>query len=694
MAVTQETTFNQLFSKANFSIQNTAFAVSLLCILAVFVVPLPKSLLDFALCLSLTFSLVILITVLIIEKPLHLSVFPTILLVGTMLRLALNVAATRLILTDGHHGPDSAGGLIHTFGDFVMGGNFVIGIIVFAILVVINFIVITKGSGRIAEVAARFSLDALPGKQMAVDADLGAGAIDEKEARERRKYIQEEMSFYGAMDGAAKFVRGDAIAAILIVLINIIGGMIIGMAQNGMNFLQASKTYTFLTVGEGLVSQIPALILSVAAGMLVSKSASEGSSDKQIVSQLSAYPAALGISAFFMLFLAFIPGIPKIPFFAIASILAFSMRKAIVVQSEDQNLVGDRTEEKAVKKEDDLGRNLAIDPIRIELSYSLLELAANDGPLVSMVKIVRNKLTEKLGFIIPSIRIVDNSNFVSDKYAVFIKNLKLAEGNVYKHEFLAIPGPANLSDIKGRDVLEPVNKTPAKWVKNEDKEKAREKGAAIINPVTVIATHLTFLIEENITELFSATVFNNLLQTLDKSISKIYQDLVPSQLQQSVILRVCSNLLQEGVSIRDLGKIIESIAEVSYLKSAVLITEHVRLNLSRYICSKFAEEQGQDGVLSVVSIAPEWEQAFEKALIGDDENKIITLAPDVIDKFMLAINDAIKKCNAQFHIVCAPVLRVHVKKMIQRNFSTIQVLSYAELQSKVPVKILGDISKE
>lgn len=688
--------FGKIFSKNNtFNFQNTAFAFSLIAVLALFVLPLPRFLLDFSLCISLTFSLVIFMTVLVIEKPLELSAFPTILLVGTMLRLALNVAATRLILTNGHNGETSAGYLIHAFGNFVMGGNFIIGIIVFALLVVINFIVITKGSGRIAEVAARFVLDALPGKQMSVDADLGAGSIDEKEAKNRRRLIQEEMSFFGAMDGAAKFVRGDAIAAILIVVINIVGGMVIGVLQNHMTFLEASKTYIFLTVGEGLVSQIPALILSVAAGMLVTKSSFDGSSDKQIIDQLSAYPAALGISSIFMFMLVFVPGLPKIPFFFIACVLAFSMKKALELKATDEtqeSIVSDNTKTPVMPNENPM-QSLVIDPIRIELGRTLFDLLDQNGPLINMVKVVRNKITEKLGFIIPSVRIVDNVQLEEKKYAIFIKNILVADGTIYKDKFLALIKNDELVDLAGERVNEPINNVPAKWISAQDREIAKERGCAVINPATIIGTHLSYAIERNITELFSASTFSYLVENLEKSVSKIYQDIVPTQLSQSAILKICTNLLSEGVSIRDISLIIENIGVVSHLKNISTITEYVRESLGRYICYNLASATG-NRILYLVSLNHSWEILFEKALIGDDENRILTLAPDLIQNFITAIKAKIAQYTLPFHLVTTPLLRSHVSKMIKKSLPMIHVLSYAEIQHSPAIEIIGEVEKQ
>ena len=678
--------------KVGFNVQNTSFAIALIGILAMFVVPLNKFLLDFLLCVSLTFSLVIFTTVLVIEKPLELSVFPTVLLVGTILRLALNVAATRRILTYGHFGETAAGGLIHAFGNFVMGGNFIIGIIIFALLVVINFIVITKGSGRIAEVAARFSLDALPGKQMAVDADLGAGTINEKEAQHRRKEIQEEMSFYGAMDGAAKFVRGDAVAAILIVAINIIGGILVGVMQNNMTLLDASKTYTFLTVGEGLVSQVPALILSVAAGMLVTKSSQEGSSDKQIVSQLSAYPISLSFSAAFILCTAFVPHVPKIPFILIAAILAFAGFKA--VGSKSVVKAQEKEKKKEIRKEeDDFMNNLKIDPIKIEFGNNLVSFLAPDSSVFSLIKNVRSNLSKSLGFLMPSVRLVENFDLSPNQYNIYIKDILVGVGEVFKGKVLILMHEKSFDKIPGMQVKEPIHNMNAKWIDSVYQEEARDQSATLIKPETVVVTHLNTLVEKNITDLFSAGMFNKLMENVDKSSAKMYQEAVPAVVSQSFVLKVCENILKDGYSIRDLSKIIESICEVVDLKNIDKVTEHVFNSMGKYICNRLAKNSGSDS-LNLLSLSNDWEDFFERALLGDENNKVLTIAPDIVDKFLnelkLALSNFSKK-GKTLHLVTSSTLRVHIQKLISKSIDSVKVLSYSQLEHNFPVEILGEV---
>ena len=450
-----------------------AFALGLIMMLAIMILPMPPMLLDGALAISLTFSVMILMTSLFIEKPLQFSSFPTILLVSTMLRLSLNVASTRLILSYGHEGPQAAGSVIQAFGNFMMGGNFVIGIILFAILVIVNFVVITKGSGRIAEVSARFTLDAMPGKQMAVDADLSAGLIDDVTAKQRRKDLENESSFFGAMDGAAKFVRGDAVAGLLITFINIIAGMIIGIVQMGLSFEQAAKAYTLLTVGDGLISQIPALIVSTAAGMLVSKSGVEGSVDKAFMSQLSAYPSALGLSSFLLGIMAIMPGMPFIPFMALASATGYgayrlTLRESLekIIDQSSKKDADDATDLGAKKASDDPMTALRMDHIRLELGYGLLSLvnSESDKKLTDQIKILRRQVASDMGFVLPSVRIQDNLSLGPNTYKVYVKEIEAGTGELQPNLLLVMNPTGDELDIPGQDTKEPAFGLAAKWM--------------------------------------------------------------------------------------------------------------------------------------------------------------------------------------------------------------------------------------
>ena len=572
-------------------------AVGMMAILVVLILPLPPLLLDFALAISITFSVLILMTSLFIQAPLEFSAFPTVLLIATMLRLALNLASTRLILAHGHEGTAAAGHVIEAFGNFVMGGNFVIGIIVFTILVIVNFMVITKGSGRIAEVAARFHLDAMPGKQMAIDADLNAGMIDEKEARRRRKNLEDESGFFGAMDGASKFVRGDAIAGLLVVLINVIGGMVIGIVQQGLTFADAAHAYTLLTVGDGLVTQIPALIVSTAAGLLVSKAGVAGAADKALLSQLSGYPKALGMSAAVMLVMGLLPGIPMIPFFALgggAASLAYLIdrraKRAVAAEAKKADIA------KAAPVEEPITASLKMDDLKIELGYALLPLVnAPDGSdrLTEQIKALRRSLAIEMGFVMPAVRILDNMQLDANTYVIKIKEVEAGSGKVWHGQYMVMDPAGNQVTMPGMHTTEPTFGLPATWIDAALKEEAGVKGYTVVDAATVLATHLTELIKANMSELLSYGEVQKLLKELPKEQSELIKDIVPTQINISGIQRVLQILLAERVSIRDLSTILEGIADgLPATRNAAMLAEHVRARLARQLCAQHTTPPG------------------------------------------------------------------------------------------------------
>ncbi len=521
-----------------------ALALGMMAILVILILPLPPLLLDFSLAISITFSVLILMTSLFIQAPLEFSAFPTVLLIATMLRLALNLASTRLILAHGHEGTAAAGHVIQAFGNFVMGGNFVIGLIVFTILVIVNFVVITKGSGRIAKVAARFHLDAMPGKQMAIDADLNAGLIDEKEARRRRKNLEDESGFFGAMDGASKFVRGDAIAGLLVVLINIIGGIVIGIVQQSLSFTDAAHTYTLLTVGDGLVTQIPALIVSTAAGLLVSKAGVTGAADKALLSQLSGYPKALGMSAAVMLIMALLPGIPMIPFLAlgggtasIAYLIDRRNKQAVVAETKKADTA------KAAPAEEPIAAALKTDDLKIELGYALLPLVnAPDGSdrLTEQIKALRRSLAIEMGFVMPAVRALDNMQLDANSYVIKIKEVEAGTGKVWHGQYMVMDPAGNQVTLPGVHTTEPTFGLPATWIDAALKEEASVKGYTVVDAATVLATHLTELIKANMSELLSYGEVQKLIKELPKEQSELIKDIVPAQITISGIQRVCA----------------------------------------------------------------------------------------------------------------------------------------------------------
>src|SRR5580658_5426905 len=588
----------QLFARVVATVQRgeIALALTVIAILTVLILPMPTWLLDISLALSLTLSVLVLMVALFIDRPLEFSSFPTVLLMATMLRLALNLASTRLILSNGHEGTAAAGHVIQAFGNFVMGGNFVIGVIVFMILVVVNFVVITKGSGRIAEVAARFSLDSMPGKQMAIDADLSAGLIDETKARQRRRELEDESNFYGAMDGASKFVRGDAVAGLLIVFINIVAGIVIGVLQKNLTFTAATQTYTLLTVGDGLVTQIPALIVSTAAGMLVSKAGVAGSTDKALFGQLSAYPAALGVVSFLMLALAMVPGIPLLPFLALSGLTGgAAWRPTEKKERAKAQAAAQQTVAAAPGKEEPIQTALQIDQLRLELGYGLLGLInSNQGArLTDQVRALRRQLAGEMGFVMPSVRIQDNLQLATNTYVLRVKEIEAGRGDLRPNMLLVMDPRGGAIAVAGEPTVEPTFGLPAQWIPEASREEATFRGYTVVEPQTVITTHLTEVIKDNMAELLSYAETQKLLDELDKSHQKLISDMVPSQISVGGIQRVLQNLLAERVSIRDLPTILEGISEAcGFSRNISVITEHVRARLARQISDANANDAG------------------------------------------------------------------------------------------------------
>ncbi|MEM6712710.1 MAG: flagellar biosynthesis protein FlhA [Pseudomonadota bacterium] len=678
-----------------------ALAFGVMTILVVLIMPMPPIMLDLFLAVSIIFSVLVLMTALFIHKPLEFSAFPTVLLIATMLRLALNLASTRLILSQGHTGGGAAGDVIEAFGSFVMGGNFIIGLIVFGILVIVNFVVITKGSGRIAEVAARFTLDAMPGKQMAIDADLSAGLINEEEARSRRKELEDESSFFGAMDGASKFVRGDAIAGLLITFINIIGGIIIGVAQMEMSFADAGRSYTLLTVGDGLVSQIPALIVSTAAGLLVSKAGVSGAADKALMTQLSGYPKALGMSAFVMAVLAMLPGIPMIPFFGLAGVagyLAFkAARDAKQVETEVKaQEVLDKATADAPPAEEPISKALRIDDLRIELGYGLLSLI-EDGEgadrLTEQIKALRRTLASDLGFVMPSVRLLDNMQIGANAYIVKVKEVEAGQGEVFAGQFMTMNPAGGPVDLPGRETTEPTFGLPATWIDGKFRDQAEIKGYTVVDPATVISTHLTEIIKSSTADLLSYADTQNLLNELPAAQQKLVDDIVPSQISVSGIQRVLQILLAERVSIRDLPGILEGIAEASsFARTPQAIAEHVRTRLALQICAAY---QSPAGYVPLLPLSPTWEQAFSDALVGEGDDKHLAMAPTKLQEFIASVNTSFNRAAEQGEVpvmLVSPGIRRHIRAIVERFRPQTTILSQAEIHPRAKLKTFGQIT--
>jgi flagellar biosynthesis protein FlhA len=677
-----------------------ALALGVLTILVVLILPLPSLILDLFLAISITLSILILMTALFIQAPLEFSSFPTILLISTMLRLSLNLASTRLILARGHEGTDAAGHVIEAFGNFVMGGNFVIGIIVFAILITVNFVVITKGSGRIAEVAARFHLDAMPGKQMAIDADLSAGLIDEKVAKERRKALEDESGFFGAMDGASKFVRGDAVAGLLVTFINIIGGIIIGVAQQGLSFSEAGRTYTLLTVGDGLVTQIPALVVSTAAGLLVSKAGVSGAADKALIKQFSGYPQALGMASAVMFVLAMLPGIPTIPFLALSAGTGAMAWQAIKhkrtrVADEAKAAAAPAAAAAAAAAEEPISAALKIDDLKIELGYALLPLV--NGPdgtdrLTEQIKALRRSLAIEMGFVMPSVRILDNVQLEANTYIIKIKEVDAGTGKIWPNQFMVMDPGGNQVSVPGIHTIEPTFGLPATWVDASLKEEASLKGYTVVDAATVLSTHLTELLKGNMSDLLSYGEVQKLLKELPKEQSELVKDIVPSQITISGIQRVLQLLLAERISIRDLSTILEGIADaLAFSRNPTTVVEHVRARLARQIC---AQNTSMNGYLPLIALSAKWEQAFAESIIGQGEERSLAMQPSRLSEFMTAVRDSFERAAREGEapvLVTSAAIRPFVRSLVERFRSQTTVLSQAEIHPRARLKTVGSV---
>ena len=678
-----------------------ALALGVVAILSILLLPMPRMLLDFCLAVSMTAAVMILMTVLFIRKPLEFSTYPTVLLITTLLRLSLNVASARVILAHGHEGTDAAGHVIEAFGEFVMSGNFIIGVIVFGILVIVNFVVITKGSTRIAEVAARFTLDAMPGKQMAIDADMNAGLIDEAGARKRRKELEEESTFFGAMDGASKFVRGDAVAGLIITGVNIMGGIIIGTLQQGLTFAQATHSYTLLTVGDGLVTQIPALMVSVSAGLLVSKAGVSGSTDQAMAKQFSNYPTALGLSAALLVGLGLLPGMPKLPFLALGlgmGSLAFFIPRWQKT-AEDAATAEIAKGSVAPVAEDSIATALAIDFIRVELGYGLLTLvnapATGGGTtnrLTDQIKGLRRQLAGDMGFVLPAVRIQDNLQLGPNNYVIRIKEIEAARGDIRPNMLLCMDPKGQPISLPGEMTTEPTFGLPAMWIPQNYREEAHFKGLTVVDPASVLTTHLTEVVKDNLAELLSYSETQKLLDEMDKPHQKLVADVIPAQISLGGLQRVLQQLLTERVSIRDLPTILEGIHEAAgHTRNIQSITELVRSRLSRQLCE--ANLNGA-GFVPLLPLSPEWEQAFAESLHGTGEDKTLSMAPSKLQQFIGAVRqkyDSFAQTGESPVMLTSAPIRPYVRSIVERFRPQTIVMSQIEIHPKARIKTLGQI---
>ncbi len=672
-------------------------ALILVGIVVGLILPMPSWMLDMMLALSITFSVLILMTSLFILRPLEFNSFPSILLIATLLRLSLNLASTRLILTYGHEGPDAAGNVIEAFAGFVMGDDFAIGLVVFAILVIVNFVVITKGSGRIAEVSARFTLDAMPGKQMAIDADLSAGLIDETEAKRRRKDLEEESTFFGSMDGAAKFVRGDAIAGLIITFINIVVGVSLGVWRHGMDMSESFNTYARLTVGDGLVTQIPALIVSVAAGLLVTKAGVTGSAEKALISQLTNYPKALGLSAFLMTFMALLPGIPKFPFLMLAGLAgyaAYANSQQQASQARSQVAEVEAAKKKPVVAEEPISTALAIDLVRLELGYGLLPLVNSEQgrKLTDQIKGLRRQMAGEIGFIMPSVRIQDNLQLPPNSYVVRVKEIEVGKGELRPNMLLVMDPRGDTITLPGEVTREPTFGLPAMWIDSSFRDEALFKGYTVVDPPTVITTHLTEVIKDNMSELLSHSETQKLLDELDKVHQKLVADVIPTQISVGALQRILQSLLSERVSIRDLPAILEGISEAcGYTRNITAIGEHVRARLARQISHQHTNEIG---VIPLLTLSPLWEQEFARSLTGDGEDKQLAMAPSKLQEFINALRNVYERHAMMGEVpvlLTSPGIRPYVRSIVERFRASTPVLSQNEIHPKAKIKTLGQV---
>ena len=649
-------------------------------------------LLDLGLSLSVTASVLVLMVALFLEKPLDFTSFPQLLLLTTLLRLSLNVATTRLILSHGSEGPLAAGHVVAAFGGFLMGGDVVIGLILFTILLIVNFMVITKGSGRIAEVAARFSLDAMPGKQMAIDAELNAGMINEKIARARRRTLEEESGFYGAMDGAAKFVRGDAIAGLLITSINIVGGLAMGLLRHGMAFNDAANTFTTLTVGDGLVTQIPALLVSTAAGIVVTKGGVEGRADTALVAQLGGNPKPLALAGAAAAVMATMPGLPALPFLALAALAGggayVRMRNPPAPVSLDAEPVGTASATSEVP----IAETMRIDMIRVELGYALLPLAGGENPkLTEQIRGLRRSIATEMGFVLPPVRIHDNLQLGAEEYAIRIKEITAGGGELRALMLLAMDPSGAVPPMAGERTTEPAFGLPALWIDPSQREEAMMRNCTVVDPPSVLATHLAELVRDMMPELLSYAETQKLLDDLPRPNQKLVTDLIPSLISTGGVQRVLQALLAERVSIRDLPTILEGIHEACAAQARGIagIVAIVRMRLARQLCEANA---GPNGVLPLIALSNEWENAFSESLIGPPEDRQLAMAPSRLGEFMRRFRDVFETHAAETPaLLTSAPLRAPLRQVIERIRPSTPVLAQTEIFPRARIRTIATI---
>ncbi|MDF1615210.1 flagellar biosynthesis protein FlhA [Desulfurivibrio dismutans] len=676
-------------------------ALGVVAVLAVMILPLPTFILDLLLSTNLTIGLAILLIAMYNSKPLDFSSFPAVLLVTTLFRLSLNIASTRLILLQGHEGPGAVGQVIQAFGNFVVGGNYAVGIIIFLIMVLINFIVITKGAGRIAEVAARFTLDAMPGKQMAIDADLNAGLINEQEAKTRRKEVSQQSEFYGAMDGASKFVRGEAVASLIIMAINIIGGLLIGVFMMSMSAGDAAVTYTLLTIGDGLVAQIPALVISTSTGIIVSRAASDQSMGKEFARQFGMQPQALSVASGIVMLLGLVPGLPTLPFLTLGCIMG-GLAWLAYQKSGEAALLED--EEEAAKQKEAEGPEsgspeavealLPLDTLELEVGYGLIPLVdeSQQGDLLERIRAIRRQFATEVGMLIPPLHVRDNLQLKPDEYVLQLKGVEIARGEVMMGHLMAMDSGAAKRELDGIPTTEPAFQLPAVWITEEAREEAQVAGYTVVDPSTVIATHLTEVLRANAHELLGRQDTQKLLDNLAKTHPKVIEELVPGLLTLGGMQKVLQNLLRERVSVRDLLTICETLADnAGRSKDPDLLTEFVRQKLARSIVSGYVD---QDGILSVLTLATKAEDIIRESLQQTDQGVYLNLEPNLAQHLLEQIQQAADQAandGYQPIILCSPAIRRHLRRLLERFMPHVMVLSHNEVTTQTKIRSLGTI---
>jgi flagellar biosynthesis protein FlhA len=667
--------------------------IGMVAILSVMLLPLPSNFLDVLLVINISIGLVILLTAIYSYKPLDFVVFPSLLLVTTLFRIALTVASTRLVLLHGHEGTKAAGLVIHAFGSFVVGGNYVVGLVIFIILVIVNFMVITKGTERISEVAARFTLDAMPGKQMSIDADLNTGLIDDREARRRREQIRQEADFYGTMDGASKFVRGDAIAGILITLVNIFGGLAIGVLQNGMPISEAFQVYTLLTVGDGLVAQVPALIISSSAGILVSRAASEMGMGAAFGKQFSIHPRPLSITGAMLYFLSIVPSFPAIPLILVGTVM-FILAARVARKRKREHGIQEIEAPDGAKPQEGSALPPPLDILELELGYGLIPLVdeSQTGDLLPRIKAIRQQLALEYGILVPALHVRDNLQLKPADYRLLLKGNPVGKGEIMVGHYLALSAGESSVEIKGVPTRDPAFDLPAVWIPENRREEASRAGYTVIDPSTVVATHLTELFKKYADQMLTRQTVQQLLDNLALQQPKLVDELVPNLLSPGVIQKVLQNLIREGVTIRDLQSICETLADYgATTKDPDILTEYVRQVLARTITRPYVTE---DQKFPVLSLQQSLEEKLARGIQKSEHGSFLSLDPGFLQQFLQATSDEVKRSvSLGYHpvLLCSPTIRRHLRKLLERFLPDVAVISHNELSNSLEIRSIGII---